>query len=371
MRVLIASGGSGGHIFPAVSLARELKKGSVTNKVEIIFVASRRRLDRNILQNEGYKKIFLSVNPMPYKFSWRFVIFSVKLTVDGISALYVLLRFRPDVVVGFGGYTSGAILLLAAVSRIKTVIHEQNLIPGRTNKFLERFVDTVAISFPETGKYLRNKNVVFTGNPLREESLKEYRSGSFKSLGLARDKMTILVMGGSQGASSLNDLVSRSMSLLPSEKKESIQLVHITGLKEPDKIQKRYNENGIQGIVLTFIRNINEAYSASDLAISRSGAAAIFELAAFKKPMVLIPYPDRRNNQRFNAIFFAEKNAALYVDEEKTSIRELRDLITELVDNPAKRKMLSENAGRLSVVDGARRLKEVVWGQVSSSGVVS
>ncbi|MEE9500361.1 MAG: undecaprenyldiphospho-muramoylpentapeptide beta-N-acetylglucosaminyltransferase, partial [Candidatus Omnitrophota bacterium] len=336
----------------------ELKK----DNVEIIFVASRRRLDRNIVQDEGYKKIFLLANPMPYKFSWRGVIFLAKLAIDSICALYILLRFRPDVVVGFGGYTAGAILLLAATAggRIKTVIHEQNVVPGRTNRFLDRFVDSVAISFPDTKKYFRNKNVVFTGNPLREESLKEYRSEAFNNLGLERDKMTILVMGGSQGASSLNDLVSRSISLLPLEKKENIQLVHITGPKEPDKIQKRYNENGIHGKVLTFIRDINEAYSVSDLAISRSGAAAIFELAAFKTPMVLIPYPDRNNNQRFNAIFFAEKNAAVYIDEKNTGIEQLRDLITELVDNPAKRKTLSENAGRLSVIDGAKRLKEVI-----------
>jgi UDP-N-acetylglucosamine--N-acetylmuramyl-(pentapeptide) pyrophosphoryl-undecaprenol N-acetylglucosamine transferase len=371
MKILIASGGSGGHIFPAVSLARELKKEPLTGGAEIIFVASRRFLDRNILKTEGYKKIFLSANPMPYKFSWRFIIFFGKLAIDSVSALYVLLRFRPDVVVGFGGYTSGAILLLAAASGIKTVIHEQNLVPGRTNRFLDRFVDGVAISFSETGKYFRNKNVVFTGNPIRKESLRESREESFGKLGLMKDKMTILVMGGSQGASSLNELVSRSISLLPSEKKENIQLVHITGPKEPGRIKKRYDENGIRGSVVTFIHDINEAYSASDLAISRSGAAAIFELAAFKRPMVLIPYPDRKNNQRFNAMFFAKNNAAVYMDEKNTSIAELRDLIAELMDNPAKRKMLSENAGKLSVIDGARRLRELVWGQVSLSGIVS
>ena len=278
MRIVIASGGSGGHIFPAVSLARELKKDAVKHgrpeELEIIFVASRRRLDRNILEREGYKKIFLSANPMPYTFGWRSLVFLAKLAIDSICSVYTLARFRPDVVVGFGGYTAGAISLLAAVLRIKTVIHEQNLVPGRTNRFLDKFVDTVAISFPESKKYFRNKNIIFTGNPLREESLKEYRSQSIGNLGLARDKMTILVMGGSQGATSLNDLVSGSIILLSPEKKENIQLVHIAGPKEPDKIKKRYDENGIRGNVLTFIRDINEAYSASDLAISRSGAAA-------------------------------------------------------------------------------------------------
>jgi len=356
MKVLIASGGSGGHIFPAVSLARELEK----DNAEIIFVASRRRLDRSILQNESYKKIFLSANPMPYKLSWRLVIFLAKLAIDSIHALGILLRLRPDAVVGFGGYTGGAILLLAATMRIKTVIHEQNVIPGRTNRFLDRHVDSVAISFSDTKKYFRNKNVILTGNPLRKESLEDARPQSFANLGLDAGKMTILVMGGSQGASSLNDLVSGSIVLLPPEKKKNIQLVHITGPREPDKIQARYDENGIRCKIFTFIRNINEAYSVSDLVISRSGAAAVFELAAFKKPMVLIPYPDTRNNQRFNAILFARKNAAIYVDEKNTRKEQLRDIIAELADNPAKRKMLSENAGKLSVLDGARRLKELV-----------
>jgi len=357
MRVLIASGGSGGHIFPAVSLAKELKK----DNVKIIFVARKRGLDRNIVQNEDYKKIFLSANPMPYKFSWRFVIFSAKLAIDSICALYILLRFRPEVVVGFGGYTAGAILLLAAMDgRIKTVIHEQNIVPGRTNRFLDRFVDSVAISFQESKKYFKNKKVVFTGNPLREESLKESRDAALSNFGLDKDRMIILVMGGSQGAKSLNTFVTQSIRLLPPDKKNALQILHIAGSKNADRTKRFYEENDINGKVFDFIKNINEAYSVSDLAISRSGAAAIFELAAFKTPMVLIPYPDRKNNQRFNARFFAEKNAAVYIDEKNTGIEELQDLITELVDNPAKRKTLSENAGKLSVIDGAKRLKEVV-----------
>ncbi|MGB2705321.1 MAG: undecaprenyldiphospho-muramoylpentapeptide beta-N-acetylglucosaminyltransferase [Candidatus Omnitrophota bacterium] len=357
MKVLIASGGSGGHIFPAVSLARELRVGGA----ELIFVASRRRLDRNILEKEPYKKIFLSANPMPYKFGPRALVFPFKLALDGLSAFFILIKYRPEVVIGFGGYTSGALVLLGAMMKAKTLIHEQNVIPGRTNRFLDKIVEGVAVSFPETGKYFSNRNIVITGNPLRKESLEETRSGALGDFKLDRDRMTILVMGGSQGARSLNTLVSESMVLLSEARKGRLQVIHIAGARKTEEIQKRYDEEGIRGRVYAFIPNINEAYSVSDMAISRSGAAAVFELAAFRKPMILIPYPDEKNNQRFNAIYFAKKNAAIYRDEKTLRPEELRDLISDLIDNANRRRGLSENAGKLSVIDGAKKLAEIVW----------
>jgi len=362
MRVLIASGGSGGHIFPAVALAKELE----SEGLDIIFVASRRKLDKKLLRSAPYKKIFLSANPMPYRLNLRVFIFLAKLISDSLHAIYLVKKYRPSVVVGFGGYTSGAVILMAKLMRIETIIHEQNLVPGRTNKFLDKLANKVTVSFPEGRRYFSNKNVIFTGNPLRKESLTECREKAFTSLGLDRNKMVILVMGGSQGAKSLNKLVSKSVSGLSDAKKESIQLIHIAGVGNTDDIQKIYKENGIQGMVFEFVGNINEAYSACDLAISRSGAAAIFELAAFSKPMILIPYPNIKNNQRFNAEFFAEKGAAVYRDEKNLSVEKLKGIIDELIDSPAKRQALSANAKRLSVIDGVERLKEEILKTLNS-----
>jgi len=356
MKVMIASGGSGGHIFPAVSLARELKKRGA----EIIFVASRRRLDRSILEKEPYKKIFLSVNPMPYKFGLRAILFPFKLALDALASFFILARYKPEVVIGFGGYTSGAVVMLASARKVKTVIHEQNVIPGRTNKLLDKVAGSVALSFPETGKYFSNRNIAITGNPLREESLKETRTGALGGFKLDSERMTILVMGGSQGASSLNRLVSESAALLPEAKKERLQIIHIAGAKKTGEIQKRYDEERMRARVYAFIPNINEAYGRCDIAISRSGAAAVFELAAFRKPMILIPYPEEKNNQRFNAIYFAERNAAIYRNEKNLRPEELRDIVADLIDNPEKRRELSENAGKLSVVDGAKKLADII-----------
>lgn len=356
MKILIASGGSGGHIFPAVALAKELEK----KNAEIFFAASRRVLDRDILKNTSYKKAYLSANPMPYKFGLRAVVFLFKLCADSINALFIILKFRPDVIVGFGGYTSGAVLLLASKMKIKTVIHEQNLVPGRTNRFLDRRVNRVAVSFEETKKYFKNKNVVFTGNPLRSESLRECRSEAFAKMELEKDKLTVLVMGGSQGARSLNNLVSRALTLLSSEKKKRLQLIHIAGRGNSGALREFYLKNGMNAKVFDFIENINEAYSSCDLAVSRSGAAAVFELAFFAKPMILIPFPNEKNNQRFNAEAFAEKNAAIYRDEKTLTESGLKDLIDDLIDKPDMRKTLAENAKNLSTRDAARKLAEEV-----------
>lgn len=356
MKILIASGGSGGHIFPAVSLARELKK----ENSEIMFVASRRRLDKIILDKTDYKKVYISANPMPYRIGFKSLIFCIKFILDSLFSIYLLLLYKPNVVVGFGGYTSGALVLIASLMGIKTVIHEQNLVPGRTNKFLDKFVDKIAISFPDTGKYFKNKNVIFTGNPLREESLKECRNEALSRFGFDSKKITILVMGGSQGAKSLNELVARSIELMPLEKKRILQIVHITGSKNKELVESVYNKNSIPSKVVEFIRNINEAYSVADIAISRSGAAAIFELASFKKPMILVPYPNKKNNQRFNAEFFENNSAAICLDETKIDSAFLKEIIVDLIDNPKKREILSKNAEGLSVKDGATRLKEVV-----------
>ena len=360
MRILIASGGSGGHIFPALSLAKELKK----EEIDIIFVASRRRLDKGMLKDEPYKKVFLSVNPMPYTFGLSTFTFWIKLIFDSVYSSFIILRARPKVVVGFGGYTSGAIVLLASLFGIKTVIHEQNLVPGRTNRILDKLVSKVATSFEETEKYFKNKNITFTGNPLREESLVECREKAFKNFDLDKHKLTILVMGGSQGARSLNKVVSKSISLIPGEKRKNIQLVHIAGPNNVDFIKDSYRKSGVDGKVFGFIDNINEAYSVSDIAISRSGAAALFELASFAKPMILIPYPNEKNNQRFNAEYFQRKSAAISFDEKTLKNGELTETILDLIKSPDKRKSLSESARRLSITDGAKRLKEAVLDEV-------
>ena len=197
MKVLIAAGGSGGHIFPAIALARSLQNDAGSD-VDIKFIGSDKALDRRIFEKEGFKFSLVSANKFPYKPSFAIVPFFIKLKIDLIKMLFVALSYKPDVVVGFGGYVSFPVIMAASILRVPRIVHEQNLLPGRANRVLFKFADRIAVSFEETrspGLLGRNAaKCVFTGNPLRTEVLKDDRNGGVKRFGLNEEKFTILVL---------------------------------------------------------------------------------------------------------------------------------------------------------------------------------
>ena len=224
------------------------------------------------------------------------------------------------------------------------------MVPGRANRILDRFVNKVAISFRDTRSYFKNNNIVFTGNPLRKNIISTNRKNP------SEDKFTILVMGGSQGAHSLNVLASDSVNQLKSEVGKDVEIFHITGVKDFRAIKDFYKKTNISAKVFSFIENIHDVYEVSDLAISRSGAAAIFELSLYAKPMILIPYPFKKNNQRFNAQYFADKGAAIYREEDALTSENLKDLIRTLIEDRNALNSLSLNAKKLSCPNAAKNL---------------
>jgi len=356
MRVILAAGGSGGHIFPSVALASELEKAGFR---EIFFVSSKRRLDKNILKGNSRRCFFLSVNPMPRKFDpIRAVIFAAKLFMDVIVSLYLIARLRPAVVVGFGGYSSGAIVAVAKMLGTPVLIHEQNLLPGRANRILSRVADCVAVSFRDSSEHFTHaaKKTVYSGNPLRLDILSHNRSVSARHLGLLPEKLTVLIMGGSQGSSFLNGVVSEAACIIKKEKGDTIQFVHLTGSRDYERVKRFYEENMIPGRVFSFLESIGDAYAASDLAVSRAGAAAVFELAYYAKPMILVPYPNPKNNQRSNAIYFSQAGAAVYKEEKDLSAEGLAGVILGILKDDRRRANISRAAGRLSVPDAGKRL---------------
>ena len=357
MRILIAAGGSGGHIFPALALAEEISK---RNDIEILFVASRRQLDRSILKKVKCRKFYLSINPMPYRVGLKIVPFAVKLIYDLAASFIILLITRPRVVVGFGGYTAGSVVLLAKLMGAGTLIHEQNLVPGRANKYIDRIVDKVAISFRESKDYFRNKNVVFTGNPLRKSLTLEAGKNIHDIFGFKQGLFTLLVMGGSQGARSLNRLAIAAIQKIDPEIRNHMQVIHLTGRADYDYINNFYKEGRVRSKVFSFIDNVHYAYITSDIAISRSGASAIYELALYGKPMILVPYPYSKNNQRFNAEYFAQKGAAVYKEESELDAKGLALIIEGLIKDKAALNNLSMKAKGLSFPESSRALSEEV-----------
>lgn len=362
IKVLIAAGGSGGHIFPAIALARALedRKGNI----EIMFVGSSKELDRRIFEKEKFRHSLISANKLPYGMSFRLIPFSIKLKLDILRMLFLLASYRPNVVVGFGGYVSFPAIFAAYILNVPKVIHEQNVVPGRANKVLFKLANRVALSFDATKEFIGDcaSKAVVSGNPIRRQMLKGDRSLGIKKFGLEESKFTILVVGGSQGAHALNEKFVGALSAIDEPVRRSMQVIHITGLKDYEWAVNAYS--GIRNLehrVFSFIDRIEEAYSASDLVVTRSGASAIFELAAFAKPMILVPYPHAMSHQAENARVFSEKLAAIQIDEKELSEKIFKDCILKLFNDRILIKNMAEEARRLAVPDASDTLaKEVL-----------
>jgi len=369
VKILIAAGGSGGHIFPAIALARKLKEKKADT--DILFVGSNKVLDRNIFEKEGFRFHLLSANKLPYKFAPQTIIFFIRFALDIVRSLFIIVTYGPDIVVGFGGYVSGPVSLVSYVLGILIVAHEQNVVPGRANRFLFKLSDKIAISFKETADLLGQDGpkAVFTGNPIRASIAPQgeavsSRKNSVKRFGLEPDKFTILVIGGSQGAHFLNEKFVEALSMLDNKAMASIQVIHITGIKDYGWALKRYHDIGLDHRVYSFIDRIDDAYSASDLIVTRSGASAIFEIALFGKPMILVPYPFAMSHQIENARAFSSRGAAIEIEEKDLSAGIFKDKILNLLSNRAILDSVARSAKMLSVPESSDNMMKLVLDMV-------
>ena len=259
----------------------------------------------------------------------------------------------PDVVVGFGGYVSCPAIMIASLLRIPRIVHEQNVVPGRANMLLFKLADKVAISFEETRLITSvskdSEKLVFTGNPMRREVLREDRQGGIKRFGLDTAKFTVLLIGGSQGAHFLNEAFISAMAGIDKGIRRNFQVIHLTGVKDYEWAVAAYSKiEDLESRVYSFIDRIEEAYSASDLVITRAGASAIFEVAYFARPMILVPYPFALSHQGENAKVFSRKGAAVVIDENTLSAETFKDNILRLFNDKVALKGLGDSAKRLS-----------------------
>ena len=256
-----------------------------------------------------------------------------------MKSLYLVLRFRPKVVIGFGGYISGPLLLSALLLRIKTIIHEQNVYPGKTNRILAHFVNKIAINFSESFEYLKKfeSKIILSGNPLRKELKRVQKEG---------DSFTFLVMGGSQGAHVLNKFIPEAVSLIEDGKKKLLEVVHISGGNEKEEVIKSYKDKGIRYRVFSFTEDIDKLYNESDFVIARSGATTVSELLYLGKPAILVPYPYANSHQLFNAKVLENKGGAILLEEKDLTPQKLCNMIVKFMNrdflNNISRKLSSE-----------------------------
>lgn len=353
LRLLITGGGTGGHLFPAVAAAQALRLRQP--ECEVLFIGTRRKIDTTSLERYG----FASCAIRSYGFKGKNIVELLKalavLPVSVAQAALAIRRFRPDVVLGVGGYVTGPVMLAAKALGVPTIIHEQNSVPGLANRKLGRLVDCICVSLPGSEHYFPASKTVFTGNPVRQNILElAHRQKE------AGDRMTLLVLGGSQGAHALNRLVTEAFCDSGRERLKNLTVIHQTGQKDAEWVEERYRQTGVNARVAPFFTDMAEVYAAADLLVSRAGATTLTELAVLGKPAVLVPYPYAADDhQQKNAAYYVAGGGAIQFAERDLSGILLAGILGDLIEDRSQITAMGERMHRLGIADAAEKIVDV------------
>ena len=352
--ILIAAGGTGGHLFPGIAVADELKARDPETRV--VFVGTPRGLESRLVPRAGYELEMLPILPLNGVGFVRMVKGVLALPWAMVKAVQLVRRRRPEAVLGVGGYAGGPIVLVAALLRIPTVVLEPNAKPGFTNRVLKPFVRHAACSYEETRRLFGSKGVV-TGNPVR---------GGFAKLAPKWHvpPLTLLTFGGSQGARIINRTLVAAIPRLPGP--EQLKLVHQTGPASRDEVAEGYNAAGRKAEVLAFLDDMETRFAQADLVLCRSGATTAAELTAAGKASVLVPFARAADDhQRGNARALEAAGAARMIEEKDLTPERLAAVVTELLSDPTKLTTMEEAARKLARPDAAARVADLLEGKVA------
>ncbi|WP_236785664.1 undecaprenyldiphospho-muramoylpentapeptide beta-N-acetylglucosaminyltransferase [Anaerococcus ihuae] len=342
MKVIVSGGGTGGHIYPAIAMCQKLEE-EIEN-LEILYVGLDDGPEKRIVKKYGYQFKAIEAMGLPRKISKR-LFKSLFTNFKGFNeAKKIIKEFKPDLVIGTGGYVCAPILYQASRKHVKTLIHESNSFPGVTTRFLSNKVDLVCISFEEAKKHLKNQdNVYITGNPVRTSFNTTYSQEDLKKLGIKKDRPVVFSFGGSNGSKILNEAVSKMSDFMDGK----FYLLHQTGLKNYDDFIKNTKEN--QYIkAFSYIDNIDLFYAVSDLVIASSGAMSLSEISNLKKASILIPKAyTTENHQEYNARSYLDKGACSMILEKELNGKILYDNILNIVEDKEKLKDMGEKASLL------------------------
>lgn len=370
MKIILSGGGTGGHLFPAIALAETFKEKDFRN--EIIFIGSKKGLEAEILLRYGFHLETLDVTAVKGKGFLNRLHAVFKALNGTFKSMKIIRKYKPDIAVGTGGYTTFSVIAAAKIMKVKTAILEQNALPGAANRYLGIFADRIFVAFPHAKKYFPANKVVISGNPVRKEIL----GLRVKGQGLWNDKetekhtprfpvspihtFTILIFGGSQGAKAVNSLVLEAVEYLSSspcfkhagtgfnQKPSALKIIHQTGRDDYERVKNTYDRFHIPNFkfqVFNFIDDMAEAYKEADLVICRSGATTIAEITVLGKASILIPYPFAADNhQEVNARCLSDKGAAVMLKQEGLDGKKLADSIIGLYKDSAKIKDIEEGA---------------------------
>ena len=367
MRIIFAAGGTGGHINPALAAAGEIRERFPD--AEILFIGTKDKMEAKLVPAAGFKFKTIEISGFYRQLSLknikRNLVTLSHLLSSSKEAKKIILDFKPDVVVGFGGYVSGPVVRMAAKLGIHTAIHEQNAYPGITNKALAKEVDKVMLTVEKAKEYLEAKNPpVVTGLPVRGEILRADRGVSRAELGIRDNQKLILSMGGSLGAEAINNAMVELIA--ENHGNKNLYFLHATGqfgLWVPDKLREKGvdpdKEDNVE--IREYIADMARCMSAADLVICRAGASSLSEIEALGKASILIPSPNvAENHQYHNAMALTQKDAAVLIEEKDLNAESFGKVFSSLINDEGRIKTLSENAKKLAITDAKEKIADII-----------
>ncbi len=343
-RFIISGGGTGGHIYPAIAIAGELKRRYPD--AAFLFVGAKDRMEMEKVPNAGYKIEGLWISGIQRKLTMSNLLFPLKLIVSLWKSGRILRKFRPDVVIGTGGFASGPLLKMANKKGIPTVLQEQNSFPGITNKWLADKAHKICVAYEGLERFFPKEKIIITGNPIRQDLLdiRSKRGDGVRSFGLHPEKKTLLILGGSLGARRINQLIEKELDFLVTQ---GLQLIWQCGNLYYEEYKRHDVREDVQ--VHPFLNEMDLAYAAADIIISRAGAGSVSELCVVGKPVLFIPSPNvAENHQAKNAYAIVQKDAALMLQEQELDAK-FQETIKGVLQSETQQKKLGANLQQLAL----------------------
>ncbi|HHX77962.1 MAG TPA: undecaprenyldiphospho-muramoylpentapeptide beta-N-acetylglucosaminyltransferase, partial [Firmicutes bacterium] len=368
MRVIFVGGGTGGHLYPALAAAKYLKRKEPG--AEIIFLGKEKGIEGPVLKREGFSFQAISAMRPPGGMSLKAVNFILATGKGFAQSASVMRRFAPDLVVGTGGYVSVPVILAACVLGIPALLHEQNVIPGRANRFLSSFARLTCLSFAASaGRFPKRARLKLTGNPRASEVAGISRAEGYKQFSLDPRRKTLLVTGGSQGAEKFNKIAGRAIKMLSG--RIDIQVIYVTGERYYDMVKKELADislpTGPRLHLYSYLDRMPYAMAAADLMITRGGATTLAEINALGIPAIIIPSPNvTENHQYLNAKELADHKAAVVFKEAELKAEALAATVASLIDNEGELKLMAAASRSMGFPDAAEKFYECMQENLSS-----
>lgn len=356
----ITGGGTGGHIYPAIAIAEALRKDETTK--DIYYIGNPNNLEYGIVKKAHFKFLPIKVSGMPRKIGWDFIKWGIELELANWKALYYLWRFKPDAILGTGGYVSAPALMASNLSKTPYMIHDCDAQPGMVSKFVAPMAKQVSLAFEDSASYIRSNNISINGNPIREQFKTLTKEQARQNMNL-ENKTTITIMGGSQGAKSIDDATIQCLKQI--FEKYDVQVIFQTGAKHYENTVKALEEvypefeHNKNLVIKPYFDDMVTALKATDIAISRAGSLSLSEICACEIAPILIPYPyAAADHQRKNAKSLLNKNACLYLEDKETTGETLLEKLDELLSDPEKLASIQANTRALAKLDATQTIVE-------------